>query len=369
MKPVTALKRQLLIYCVALSILLSSCATDAAEVLHRCEGGIGGGAMEGEANAEFHWAPDGSKILFSVARSQVVLIELTQFPEHWSVEELHPLTERRAFDFDWSPDGRQLTFVSRNEGASIFHYDMATQQVRQITEGHQDFNPLWSPDGQRLAFYRDGGQLFAMNPDGSELRQLTEDSVGHAVWSSDGTQFAFVSFDTPDDIFTMTLDGKVRERLTDTKACEAAPQWSPTGRAIAYLAAPDLTGNVYLRGSENEVIALTDTSIDIRAFDWSPDGKLMAVIGRTGDPLSYSQDLYLLDTTNGRLSSLTDTSTEEESLPRWSPDGRGIAFLVYDDSEWHLDFIDVERSERVRLASLPKAIWIPADGGSGQDSH
>lgn len=127
-----------------------------------------------------------------------------------------------------SPDGGQLAFVADMRGPiAIFVTDLATGESRNLTAGveaaHE--NPRWSPDGRQLLFSStrdDEGRtrmdIFVMNADGSEVRNLTrhphEDFNAH--WSGDGRRVVFNSLRTgTSQIFALDLASGDTLRLSE----------------------------------------------------------------------------------------------------------------------------------------------------------
>lgn len=95
-----------------------------------------------------------------------------------------------ANDGAFSPDGAKLAYSKIDSG--IWIMDLSTGQSAPLAgTGYGDFNPLWSPDGERIVFNRGVGifDLFIVNLDGSELRQLTSGGVQEypAGWLADGS--------------------------------------------------------------------------------------------------------------------------------------------------------------------------------------
>ena len=121
-----------------------------------------------------------------------------------------------------------------------------SRQLRLVRGGRE---PLWSPDGRRLAFTRGqgGGSVYVVNVDGSEERNVTHGPVRDFAWSPDGRRIAFDSArDGNSEIYVVNADGSGLRRLTRNPAHDLAPAWSPDGRRIAFAGA----GGIYVMNAD-----------------------------------------------------------------------------------------------------------------------
>ncbi len=110
-----------------------------------------------------------------------------------------------------------------------------------ITEGLTDWDPAWSPDGERMVWskvkagFPPAVDLFVANTDGSDERNLTGDSATDMMpaWSPDGSQIAFISDKSGfQNVYVVEVESGTITRLTDYEASDMQPVWSEDGSRI-----------------------------------------------------------------------------------------------------------------------------------------
>lgn len=219
-----------------------------------------------------------------------------------------------------SPDGKKIVFSSsRTVEPGIFAPNdfqlfvmnpNGTNLVQLTNTPGRNVTPSFSPDGTKIAFAseRADGRLhiFVMNADGSGVRQLTsgKDHESEPVWSPDGTKIAFTrtsftvaGFLTQKDVWIMNADGTNVRRLTDTGGEDHDATFSPDGTKIAFTTERALLpnppfGDTFIidvaKGTSDPGINLTD-DIPFGAGDpsWHPDGSRI-VFFRAAGPLITS---------------------------------------------------------------------------------
>ena len=137
-------------------------------------------------------------------------------------------------DPTYSPDGLLIAFASARTGQrQLYIMDRDGSNVRQVTNlTDMGGRSSWSPDGRRLAFYAgpaENHNIYVINADGTGLVQLTNggDNLGPS-WSPDGNWIAFTSFrDGNNEIYIMHPDGTGVTRLTNNGTSDWQPRWGP----------------------------------------------------------------------------------------------------------------------------------------------
>ena len=133
------------------------------------------------------------------------------------------LTIDPAIDYDpsWSPNGDRIAFVSnRDHGYDrIYVMDSDGGNVTRLMKDSINRCPAWSPDGRKIASTRNT-QVYVMDTDGQNLVQLTYIGYNrHPAWSPNGKRIAFVSSrDGGAEIYVMDENGNNQERLTPERS-------------------------------------------------------------------------------------------------------------------------------------------------------
>jgi Tol biopolymer transport system component len=304
------------------------------------------------------WSPDGSKLLAQRWGYGLRALEVTDETGKvvWTV------ADRYVSDGRWSPDGTRIAFVHvYPEPALDYVLFVASTERRVLTriQAHvREFS--WSPDGTKLA-YPACARLCGPSRAQGAHRLMIADATGrrapHPVplptgagapgrtltdvqWSPDGSLIAFLSHD---DVGThlnvVHPDGSSLRRVADwahrapgLMFAIASVNWSPDGSLIAFVSYDDVGMHldvVHPDGSSLRRVA--DGDPNLGPYEWSPDGKRLAIVVPTGP---RSRDVSVVNADGTDLHRIARCRCD---LPRggapisesvaWSLDGTRIAYI------------------------------------------
>jgi TolB protein len=282
------------------------------------------------------------------------------------------------------PQNGKITFSGYHYSSQIYAVEPDGSNLRTLTnfDGRFPVGASWSPDGTTMAIGYDE-EISFLDADGSELRSLPThpnrfgdgEDTG-TTWSPDGTRLTFTyekaaPRDTS-DIYTMDLDGSNRINLTNSPNIEELhPDVSPDGSQICLsrrITRPVPSGETELwlmDADGSNLTLLTEDAYDPHC-DWSPDGK--KIIFEAEGPRSH--DVYVINTDGSGRTNLTDDS-ELDIDPAWSPDGKKIAFASYRaGSSNDIYTMDADGSGVARVTKTPDVDdrapeWQPLPPKSG----
>jgi TolB protein len=239
------------------------------------------------------WSPDGNAILYS------------HYPDLGPTQLWIFSTQSRTTRYlgpghsgAWSPDGEKIVYDSG--GATLWIFDLRSEERFQLTNFGASFQPRWSPDGKRILFMRwdPSEELWTMAADGSDLQDLGVPWNNSADWSPKGDAIVFGN-----DLQLMTMkmndgapDGAPVLLVSVASARCRYPRWSPDGEWIAYYRWNEGVYELWLiRPDGRDNHRLIEWA---RQASWSPDAKRLVYEHR--DRRANTIDLWLFSIESGR---------------------------------------------------------------------
>ena len=234
-----------------------------------------------------------------------------------------------------SPDGGKVVFVlaetdekKEKNISRIWMLDLQSRAVRPFTTAiANERAPRWSPDGRWIAFLsnRDNEKethLYVMPADGGEARRVTSSPIVAVTdfdWAPDGEHLVFTAKSRRED------EPEEEERL-----------WRDVTRLIWKMDGEGWWDERWVqvwrvRRDGTEQRQLTQAEVDHRMPRWSPDGKRIAFISkRVEDPdRVFFDDIFVIPAEGGEEQKWT-TSLGPITGLAWAPDGQRIAYIGQD---------------------------------------
>ncbi len=273
----------------------------------------------------------------------------------FSIERLY--TTRAIGGSTWSPDGKQVAFVTNITGRNniwIVSSDGGWPTQLTISDQRQSA-PAWSPDGKWIAYASDydGNEqwdIFAVSPQTGEVVNLTttkETSEDAPVWSPDSKSLAYVVKAKGASSYEIDLmefsTRRVRHITKDTPADESnfAPIFSRDGQSLIYTQADagDRNSNIFrvdLASIKATNLTPHEGEQTYFASDISPDGKTLLI---TSNASNGYNNAGLLDIATQKITWLTNDKWEV-SAGSFSPDGTSVTWSANVEGNTNLYLYD-----------------------------
>ncbi len=234
-----------------------------------------------------------------------------------------------------------------------------------------DTDPVWSPDGARIAFTsdRDGSsQVYVMDADGKYPMELTSDYINdNPVWLPDGESIAFRTHDGT-GMWWWRIVELTSSAVTDYSTPTydfffQTPAWSPDGSRLAYMslveqqARNDGSSQLHVKVLPNrsDTALTSDIWANINPV-WSPDGERIAFFSERDGTYNLFA-LYVINADGSGLERVTDPIYSENASASWSPDGKWLVVGGNDYLNTKVVIINIESKEVLDFLELSSGLW------------
>jgi Tol biopolymer transport system component len=244
------------------------------------------------------WSPDGTKLLYVAPGESANGLDIWMVPADGSGAALN-LSQRKGDDTEpaWSPDGKLIAFTNNgrdDELRQLYLMNANGSGQMRLSFDQEEFGPAWSPDMKYLAFVMNASGFQILNlreqpdpaveprpfyatPQRFDFSTLTGSlgQVAQPVWSPDGNWIAYTRQEgIVERVFLARFPLRVPEqdvvKLTDNGK-DSAPSWSPDSQWLAFNSARDGNPEVYvMRANGQGQTNLTNSPGIDRDPAWKP---------------------------------------------------------------------------------------------------
>jgi TolB protein len=277
----------------------------------------------------------------------------------------------RAGEGYFSPDGKQIIFQAEERSTGnpfyqMFVMDLATRQYRRVSPGvGKTTCGYFRPDGKKIIFA-------STHLDPEAERQYAAENAQRAEDKRLGKRRRYQwDFDSYMEIFEANPDGSDLKRLTDSPGYDAEGSYSPDGKEIVFCSKRDGNLELYIMDADGKnVRQLTHAPGCYNGGPFfSPDGK--RVVFRSDRKKKDHLQLYVINRDGTGERALTDDLNWVYWAPFWYKDSRHIVYTGADHSNptvrpnYDVWWMNVDTGKKVRITYAPGQDVLPVLDGDG----
>jgi dipeptidyl aminopeptidase/acylaminoacyl peptidase len=275
------------------------------------------------------------------------------------------------------PHDSKIVYVSFINGSDeIFLMNGDGTEPRQLTAiSGTDYYPSLSINGQTIVFASQRGNrqwdIYAMDIGGGSITQLTNTREADSApeLSPDGTQVVYTSTAAgrgDQDLWVVNIDGTNPRQITFDNSNEIDPSWSPDGTMISFGSNRTGPNELYVMNADGSNIQQVTTGIGIGGRnDWSPDGRWLAFYAGPGS----NKEIFVVPIECAFVAGGCDltlvrqlTYGGQNKAPSFSPDGQWITFTSKRDGDNEIFTMRFDGSEITQLTFNDSPDWMPRWG-------
>lgn len=318
------------------------------------------------------WNPQGSLIAYTRTdeslNSDVILadiltgqtIELTHFTGDDDVTGRNPI---------WSTDGNRLAFWTYHNRSDTFAFELSLNDYifNNLSEQSDYFSlPFYGVDNQLLYALSPtftNTPIFLINDTYPDGIQLATGVLGLPEWSPDGQYVAYLKIldeseeNAPSsgtnaveiDMYIANVETQTSTNYTLNLDTYGQPAWSPDGTRIAMISRARNIGQIYIIDIASGDI--TEIPVRTRGLGrpvWSPDSSMLAFVDNVAENNSTNPEVMIMDMASYDVRNISN-SPYTDAEPAWSPDSNSLIFTSRRNGQSEIYIANVDTGHLRRL--------------------
>ncbi|MCX9085189.1 MAG: hypothetical protein OIN87_10380 [Candidatus Methanoperedens sp.] len=280
------------------------------------------------------------------------------------------ITDKDAWSSALSPDGETIAYVayddSKQRKQQIFTINIDGSDRKQLTnDTNRKWGIEWLTDEILFNSYDTDGiqKIFLVSLDGSKRRRLMNETIrqgmepikrdrfwGAGSWSPEKEVILFTSYGPKGDekIFQVNIDGTGLRMVINDSSRQWNPQWSPEGDSFVYVSQDSKNlDQLFIANADGTGIRqITDDGFKKYELDW---GKYGILFVSTEEQIASSEKIFVINPDGTGKRRLVEDGDFNQKNPRWSRDGTRI---IYED-------IDIKGNRLINVLNLKNPVNEP----------